>query len=98
MNLNNNEYSFDCDVLSPPTNNTIDKIGASYALLFNYAPKGVGLAVNNKIGFDLIAALTETTATIINENENKNGMILKNWSITWTTDTDTKTSSSCTRN
>ena len=51
--LNNNECCFDCDVLSCPTNNTDTPV-------FNCGPIGVGLAVNNDIGFDLIATLTAT--------------------------------------
>ena len=67
-----NNGTFDCAVISSPTNNIIDISGAAYTLAFNYGPTGVGLAVNNEIGFDLVGALTAATAaTIMNENENK---------------------------
>ena len=56
--INNDEYDFDCDVLSSPTSDTIDKNGATYTPVLNYGSTGVGLVVNNEFGFDLIAALT----------------------------------------
>ena len=68
--LNNNEYCFDCDVLSSSTNNMMDTSGVTYALVFNYGPTGVGLAVNNEIGFDVVDTLTTTTIPAdIDENK-----------------------------